>query len=93
MEKTKEFSQLSKNSTNVSSKVQVNISLLSLEEEINRNCIDIVRNYHSPLERTIIDINSLINLQKSNKINYIIVKQLEIREEWLIEKKVEISSE
>ena len=64
------------------------------EELVMKTIYNIFGNYNLPLyDRLINDINALIELERNNKVNYIIFKKLEIREDWLIEKKVEIASE
>ncbi len=74
-------------------KVKTN-QLFAQEELIMKMCINIFDSYHLPLNtKMAYDTSALINLGKNQNINFIIVKKLEIREDWLLEKKVEFSPE
>ena len=94
MEKSKEYNKMTNNVNNSNhDKFQGNLHFLSIEEEITKNGFQIVNNYHSPLEKLISEYNVFLQMEKSMKLNYIIVKKLEIRQDWLKKKKLEYSAE
>lgn len=64
------------------------------EEIVMKSCFKMCENFYRPLDiKMASDTSALIKLGRKLNVNYIVVKKLEIREDWLLEKKVEISPE
>jgi hypothetical protein len=84
-------SRLNKESHNTD---MVSNQLFAQEELVLKMCLNMFGSYYLPLNiKMANDTTALLNLGRIQNINFIIVKKLEIREDWLLEKKVEFSAE
>lgn len=69
-------------------------NLVNQEDMIKKQLLSIQKNFNLNIsEKLKGGVESMINYAKSMKVNYIIVKKIDIREEFLKEKKIPVSSE
>lgn len=82
------------NAEDMNEEFKRNANLLSCEDAVKKNLFFLQKNYNMNVyEKLKGDIDKLLDFQKSMKVNYLTIKKIDIREEFLKEKKVQISSE
>ena len=75
-------------------KMESNTNLIEYEDSIKKQLLKIQENYNLSINlRLKGNIEDLIDFQKTLKVNYLLIKKIDIREDFLKDNKVPISSE